>query len=213
MTNDPAWYSPPQADSFPVNAPLDAEAIQAVPAGFGIRALGRFLDVIAVMVVAVISGAVAGICIALLGVAGVVRAGWQTRIAGGGFSASSIAISLLASTLYHAISEGYGGASMGKAVLGLRVKKVDTFEPCGLVSGLVRNLAYYIDVLFFGLVAYNAMSKSSLQQRVGDKWASTVVVRANSLPLRAQGGVAIGLMLACGAYSAVTIVGTVLRVM
>ena len=40
-----------------------------------------------------------------------------------------------------------------------------------------RNLAYYVDSLFFGLVAYQKMSESPKRQRIGDHWGRTMVVR------------------------------------
>jgi uncharacterized RDD family membrane protein YckC len=55
-------------------------------------------------------------------------------------------------------------------------------SPCGVNAGLIRSLAYMIDSLFFGLVAYLQMNKSPQQQRLGDRWAGTIVVRRASLP-------------------------------
>lgn len=51
----------------------------------------------------------------------------------------------------------------------------------GPVAGLVRNLAFLIDSLFFGLVGASAMGKSPTNQRYGDQWARTLVVRVADL--------------------------------
>jgi uncharacterized RDD family membrane protein YckC len=65
-------------------------------------------------------------------------------------------------------------------ILGLTVLDA-TGGFCKPGAALGRELAYYIDALFFGIVAYASMNKSACQQRLGDKWAHTVVVRRRSL--------------------------------
>jgi len=50
------------------------------------------------------------------------------------------------------------------------------------MRAIQRSLAYYWDALFFGLVGYNSMQQSPLNQRYGDVWAKTVVVRAATVP-------------------------------
>jgi len=40
----------------------------------------------------------------------------------------------------------------------------------------VRSVAFYLDSLFFGLIAASSMQSSELKQRLGDKWAHTIVV-------------------------------------
>jgi uncharacterized RDD family membrane protein YckC len=112
--------------------------------------------------------------------------------------------------LYHAFSEGVGGASLGKAVLGLRVKS-EELRPAGVWRGVVRSLAYYIDAIFFGAVAYSAMSDSRWLQRHGDKWAGTVVVRAASLSPASRGGVALGILLGCSSGLAISTVSSVVK--
>jgi hypothetical protein len=36
--------------------------------------------------------------------------------------------------------------------------------------------------MFFGIVAYESMKESDLQQRIGDKWGGTVVIRTCDSP-------------------------------
>jgi uncharacterized RDD family membrane protein YckC len=79
--------------------------------------------------------------------------------------------------LYFALFEWLYGATVGKAILRMRVVR-PSGEPCGLASALVRGLWRYIDGLFFGLVAYASM-KPFLYQRLGDKAANTVVAHAS----------------------------------
>jgi len=83
-------------------------------------------------------------------------------------------------TAYHLTSEWIGGATVGKLALGLRVRNAQLGR-CTFVGALVRTLAYYLDALFFGLVAYLVMQESEMKQRLGDKWGNTVVVEASSL--------------------------------
>ncbi len=209
MTNGPDWYAPPKAGGPAASTstdPVDASSVE--PAGFGVRAGARVLDIFAVMGVAFVGGTVGSLLLVALAAAGVAPADWQQRIAG--LSAAGIGFGLVSSLLYHALSEGIGGASIGKAVLGLRVKS-ESLAPCGVGRGIVRNLGYYIDAFFFGLVAYSVMSKSPRQQRLGDKWAGSVVVRAASLP-RLRGGAWLpGIVLGCTAHIAVTILSLVMR--
>ena len=100
---------------------------------------------------------------------------------------------------------------MDKAILGLRVKRAEDFAPCGLLRAAGRNLAYYIDAFFFGLVAYSAMSKSRMSQRLGDQWASTVVVQASSLPPGAAGGLGFGLGLGIAGYLVMSMLSVIVR--
>jgi uncharacterized RDD family membrane protein YckC len=126
----------------------------------------------------------------VLAAAGALSPGWQHRMQG--MSAGTFAFGMLSGLVYHMLSEGMGGASLGKLALGLRVMHED-LRPAGVGQALVRNLAYYIDSFFFGLVAYSAMGKTRRQQRLGDRWGHTVVVRAASLPESLRGSVGMGL--------------------
>jgi len=95
-------------------------------------------------------------------------------------SALTFIAAILGAMLYHVISEGGHGSSLGKLALGLVVLQEDG-TPCRMGAALVRSLAYYVDALFFGIIAYVAMQKSPLQQRYGDQWAHTVVVRRSQV--------------------------------
>jgi uncharacterized RDD family membrane protein YckC len=88
-------------------------------------------------------------------------------------------------------------------MLGLRVRRSD-LAPCTVGAAFGRNLAYYIDSFFFGLVAYSSMSKSPRQQRLGDKWAHTVVVKSATLPAGVPAG-NVGLAIALGTMAHVAL--------
>jgi uncharacterized RDD family membrane protein YckC len=208
MPNDRDWYAPPASAS---SSTADSESVDdAEPeyAGFGVRAGARIIDTIAAVVFGMIGGATGGVIASVLAVSGVLAPGWLQRIQG--LSVGSFGFGVLASLTYHTLSEGLGGASVGKALLGLRVKR-EGLRPCGVGRALVRNLAYYVDGFFFGMVAYSVMSSSERQQRLGDRWGHTVVVRASSLPAGAGDGFALGMALGVVGHVVVGAVSVVVR--
>lgn len=148
-------------------------------AGFGIRVAGRLIDYLVPM----FAGAVSGAFLALI--AGVI-AGATQRTASQVFEtmtksgALTYVGSIVATIIYHSFTESIGGASLGKRLFGLEVVS-ETLRPATLRQTFVRNLAFFIDGFFFGLIAYNAMEKSPTKQRLGDEWAKTRVVFRRSL--------------------------------
>lgn len=163
-------------------------------AGFGIRAGARLIDTVVGLVLGFVAGFAVGIAGAVLAQSGSISVGWQRRL--GALSPGALAMSFLGTILYHAIAESMGGATIGKAICGLRVRRED-LSPCGFGGALIRSLAYLVDAFFCGLVAYSTMSNSRWQQRLGDRWGKTVVVNASSLRERSDalpgigGGIAI----------------------
>lgn len=83
---------------------------------------------------------------------------------------------LLGWIAYHVIFTTVHGSSLGKRILGMVVVQEDG-SPCTLKSAVVRELAYVIDALFFGIIAYTAMQNSPKEQRHGDEWAKTIVCK------------------------------------
>lgn len=154
-------------------------------AGFWIRAGARIIDIVYGLVLGLIGGFLAGIALVVLDKSGLITPGWQTRIQG--FNFPGFGLSLLGGFLYHSLTEGIYGASLGKLICGLRVATGDG-RPIGIAKAMLRSLAYYFDGLFFGLVAYSSMKQSDLNQRYGDKWAHTVVVRSTDLPGESKKG-------------------------
>lgn len=148
-------------------------------AGFWIRAGARLIDVFYGIALGFIGGVLAGISLAILDRSGLITPGWQDRIHG--TNLAGWGLSLLGGFLYHTLTEGMYGASLGKLIFQLRVVREDG-GPIGLGQAGIRSLGYYIDALFFGLIGYSAMKQSELNQRYGDKWAHTVVIRSSELP-------------------------------
>ena len=78
---------------------------------------------------------------------------------------------------YHFVCEGLWGQTPGKRALGLVV--VDRYgDHVGMTTSFVRNFLRVIDGLFYWVVGLVAMLLSDRNQRVGDRVARTVVVRA-----------------------------------
>jgi len=89
---------------------------------------------------------------------------------------------------------GLTGYSLGKAISGVRVARVDGTDAPGIVAGLLRWLLLNVDVLFFGLVGLFVSSRSPRRQRVGDIVARTWVVGGTpSAKYRAIAGVVLPL--------------------
>ncbi|MFZ5440069.1 MAG: RDD family protein [Myxococcota bacterium] len=179
--------------------------------GFGRRAGGRIIDVVVSQGAGLMAGVIAGLVLAILEAAGLARAGWLERFDHGfGFNFLS---GTSASVLGAAVSTWLGGATVGKALLGMRVIRTDG-QRAGLGANLLRELVYLFDALFFGLVGKAAMDSSPLQQRHGDRVANTTVVRAAALggaaayPMpRLMLGLAVGLMVNVAVLAAFFVVG------
>jgi uncharacterized RDD family membrane protein YckC len=119
---------------------------------------------------------------------------------------------LVSGVVVSSICETYAGGTLGKLLLGLRVTRLDG-GPIQFTQALKRNIAYIWDVFFFGLVAHGAMAQSPLNQRVGDRWAQTLVVRAGEANLHVRRtvlGSAAGIVAAYGVSSLMQAVGFVL---
>lgn len=178
--------------------------------GFWPRVAARVIDFVAHYLVAVCSGALYGILLAVAAVAN-------------GRSVAPLlpkprmvlfVFALLGSVAYETVCEAGHGSTLGKRILGMTVVQEDG-TPCRLVPALIRSFAYFIDGLFFGLIAYLAMSKTPQEQRHGDVWAHTIVCkRSNVLPqnLRGTGRFFVVLMFAAMADAVLFILGMVVQV-
>lgn len=78
--------------------------------------------------------------------------------------------------LYHWLLEGAFGATMGKAIIGVRVTRYDTGKVPGLASSAVRNALRVVDALAFYLVGFFVAVFSRGRRRIGDYAANTVVL-------------------------------------
>ncbi|RQW92190.1 MAG: RDD family protein, partial [Geobacter sp.] len=87
----------------------------------------------------------------------------------------TIGSTMLFALLYHWLFEGLWGATLGKAIIGIKV--VDkSGSKCNLKSAFIRNLCRIIDGIAVYLVGFFVAIFSKLRQRVGDHLANTVVI-------------------------------------
>jgi uncharacterized RDD family membrane protein YckC len=80
--------------------------------------------------------------------------------------------------LYYAILEGTMGATVGKKVVKIKVVK-DDGSACGIGPAFVRTLLRVIDALpFLYIIGLVLIARSEKKQRLGDRLAGTLVVKA-----------------------------------
>jgi uncharacterized RDD family membrane protein YckC len=63
---------------------------------------------------------------------------------------------------------------LGKRLLSLQVVQDDGFR-CRPRSAIIRELAFFVDSFFFGVIGYTAMQGNDQHKRHGDWWANTIV--------------------------------------
>jgi uncharacterized RDD family membrane protein YckC len=96
-------------------------------------------------------------------------------------------LALLGGLAYHVVFSSVHGSTIGKIVFSMVVVQEDG-SPCKFRSALIRELGYFVDALFFGLIAYSAMKDDFRQQRHGDSWAHTVVCKRALIPSEKRRG-------------------------
>ena len=150
-------------------------------AGFVIRAVARLIDLAVHYVVTV----AASLGTALFVAVGAAVLGFDFDAAINDAIATGLlgyVAAFLGSTWLQVASESLHGSTLGKLICGLTVIREDGSAPPGFMAGFRRELAFYPDSLFFGLVAWNKMNESPRCQRIGDTWAHTMVVRRRTVP-------------------------------
>lgn len=153
--------------------PLEVASIHA-GAGFGIRLVARLVDFVFGSLLGLFTGFFAGIVFAILQQLGRMPENWMELINQQAYW--PYLFGLLGTVAYHWFAEGIGGTTIGKLCCGLSVIQVDG-RPCEFSAGFIRSVAYLVDAFFFGAVAYSSMKESVRQQRYGDVWAETMVVK------------------------------------
>jgi uncharacterized RDD family membrane protein YckC len=170
------------------------------------RVAARSIDLIVHYVVASVTGRMFGIMLRVASgghVAPIIL--WRLRHIG----LTGFACSLVGATAYGVIFTAVYGGSIGKRLLSMVVVQEDG-TPCSTKSALIRELAYYIDSLFFGLIAYTAMQNSEQEQRHGDEWAHTIVCKRSAVAqenLQGPGWFVVALVFALAADSALLMTG------
>ena len=81
---------------------------------------------------------------------------------------------------YYIGMEGQFGATLGKRAVGLKVVKLEGGGALDWQAAVVRNVLRVVDGLFFYLVGAILVWTSDNKQRLGDRVAGTVVIRAST---------------------------------
>jgi uncharacterized RDD family membrane protein YckC len=155
------------------------ETLARASAGFWIRALARIVDFIFSLVFGFFTGIFAGITLVVLAKLGKLSPDWMANLRAHTWSFRGFGFGILGAFLYYVFCEGICGTTLGKLCCGLSTVHTDG-RPCTMASAFKRGLLYHWDALFFGLIGYNSMKDSLTNQRYGDVWADTVVVKKAS---------------------------------
>jgi uncharacterized RDD family membrane protein YckC len=163
--------TPPATSAATQGANSPALATGSALAGIGDRAIAALLDI----VVAASPFAVIGMWAAVRW-GGVTPNGFQLQ---GTAAAITISLVVILWFLYVWLLEGLLGATLGKFILNLRVRRLDGSD-IGLSKSLVRNLSRVVDAIGVYLVGFLIANFSNRKQRLGDHLAGTVVVHVDS---------------------------------
>jgi Mce-associated membrane protein len=198
--------------TYPAAVGVAEPTVPVEYAGFGIRFAARLIDTLITYAIAAITGLLGALVIvtALMTLGRPVAAIASRLASTGGWS---LLLSVAGSVAYFTLAEAIHGSTPGKMILGLQVLR-DTGEPCGLGSALGREVAFFIDSLFFGIPAYISMKRGAERKRYGDRWAHTVVVRRRSISLAQRRPVIrfVGACFAaCIAYSVLLFMGLLVK--
>jgi uncharacterized RDD family membrane protein YckC len=154
-------------------APLPPQPLPAgkAYAGMGIRGLALVIDALATLVVAIPLAASQG----------------GLQASSGSFRAELTGVPFLVAVVawlaYMTLTEATVGASLGKLLVGVRVRRADGGR-LTVTGAAVRNMVRLIDAfpyLIPYLVGGVAVARSPQRQRLGDRAAGTVVVPAHSV--------------------------------
>ncbi|MBN1204092.1 MAG: RDD family protein [Myxococcaceae bacterium] len=178
-------------------------------AGFGLRLAARLMDLLFGILIVALGGAAGGLILDALAARGLVQGDWiaAMRLT----TPAGLLWGALGGLLYTVTAEAVGGATLGKTLLRLRVSSED-LTPCTFKGALTRNVALLVDAL--GVPAYRAMSHSMMNQRYGDQWGRTVVLRASVVPpdsRKSTGLLLLGLFSGCTLWGLLIALSVVVR--
>jgi uncharacterized RDD family membrane protein YckC len=174
------------------------------------RVLARIIDFLVLYFAAMLAGFLFGLILAIA--AGGRPPAWllgrvfQSHLAG--FVAATLGM-----LAYHVICTSVHGSTLGKFLLSMQVIQEDG-SPCRPKSAIIRELGYFVDGIFFGLVGYFAMREDPEHQRLGDEWADTIVCKQVQVPPAGQRSgmqFALGFLLAVAADIALLMTGWLIQ--
>lgn len=175
----PSTRRPAVAGAASPSGRARAVASGPVAARLGDRLIAVILDTLFLSALALVAGAF-------------VFSQWPNALAK--FSSSTlIAVAGLATLLivfvYYWLLEGAFGATLGKAIIGVRVTRQNGAVP-GLGSSAVRNALRFVDALPLYLVGFFVAAFSRGRRRIGDFAAGTVVLE-QAVPVGGRAAVAV----------------------
>ena len=155
----------------------------APPSGFqGVtfwpRVLARVIDFVVHYIAAILAGFLFALLLAIA--AGGRPPAWALQRVFQRHFAGFVA-GILGMFAYQVICTSIHGSTLGKLLLRMQVIQ-DDGSPCRPKSAILRELGYFVDALFFGVVGYFAMHEDPEQKRVGDGWADTIVCQRAQVP-------------------------------
>ena len=186
----------------------EPEGLEGV--SFWPRAIARVIDYVVHYAVGFCSGTIFRI---MLEIASGGRIPWRVLVKVSHIGVPLFVASVLGAAVYHIILVTVHGSSLGKLIFKMVVLQADG-SPCRLGPATIREIGYWVDSIFFGLVGYLAMQKTRQEQRYGDQWAETVVCSRSGVAqenLRGAGRFVLGLMLALMADSALLMLGLLVQ--
>ena len=174
------------------------------------RRLARIID-IAVHYLAALFAAFLFVLILAVSAGGRPPAWVLQRLSGTHFA--TVVAGLLGLFAYEVACTSIHGSSLGKLLLSMQVIQ-DDGSPCRLKSAVIRELGYFIDALFFGVVGYFAMQNDPEHKRLGDGWADTIVCKRALVPSASKRGgtqFAMGLLLGIAVDIALMMTGLLIQ--
>ncbi len=158
----------------PTTNPETETAVFPGRARFAERALARLIDVIfLVMTVMVFSPALAGSSSRMVGRELPLVEKFIPSLADMGFL---FLMFFAAGVAFHTLMTWLHGATPAKILVGVVVRRSDGRSP-GFMPSFIRSAAMLVDGFLFGAVGHFVMSRSPLNQRLGDRWADTVALK------------------------------------
>lgn len=176
-----ATVSQPMQSTAPAQpAAYTAPVAQAhyAPPGAQEQYQGVAIRFVAILIDGIILGIIGWILMALL-----VPTAFTYDPSTGVFSISSgyyavILLSLVIYFLYYTLLEGHGGQTVGKMAVKIRVVREADSSPIGYGEAAIRTILRIIDGIFAYLIGAILIWSSDKKQRLGDRVAHTIVVRA-----------------------------------
>jgi uncharacterized RDD family membrane protein YckC len=173
--SQPAQATAP-AQPAPYTAPV-AQASYAPPGAQG-QYQGVAIRFVAILVDAIILGIISYILIAIFAVSAITIDPSTGAVSIGSAYWLVIVLDLIIYFLYYTLLEGHGGQTVGKMAVKIRVVREADGSRIDYGQAAIRTILRIIDGIFVYLIGAIFIWSSDKKQRLGDRVAHTVVVKA-----------------------------------